>query len=142
MKKKQLSKQTPRVIRCPNCGAVALVRPAAEIYHDPRRTDEMYVCKNYPACDSYVGMHAGTRIPLGDLANGDQRSLRIKAHRKFDLIWQSGIMTRDTAYRWMADIFGLRLRDAHIAKLGDYRCKELIEQCDRVLEQCQRTARA
>ena len=52
-----------------DCGAVAIIRPASEIYDDPRRKDELYVCKNYPACKSYVGMHAGTRIPLGSIAS-------------------------------------------------------------------------
>lgn len=99
MKKKKMSDMTPRQLRCPHCGAVAIIRPASEIYNDPSRKDELYVCKNYPACKSYVGMHAGTRIPLGTLANGDLRNLRIKAHRRFDRIWQSGIMSRNAAYR-------------------------------------------
>jgi len=140
MKKKKMSDMTPRQLRCPHCGAVAIIRPASEIYDDPRRKDELYVCKNYPACKSYVGMHAGTRIPLGTLANGDLRNLRIKAHRRFDRIWQSGIMSRNAAYRWMADSFGLTADDAHIGKFGEYRCQQLIEQCDRILAQNQRVA--
>ena len=104
---------TPRQLRCPHCGAVAVIRPAAEIYNDDRRKDELYVCKNYPECKSYVGMHTGTRIPLGTLANGDLRNLRIKAHRRFDQIWQRGIMSRNAAYRWMADSFGMTLDDAN-----------------------------
>ena len=140
MKKKKMSDMTPRQLRCPHCGAVAIIRPASEIYDDPRRKDELYVCKNYPACKSYVGMHAGTRIPLGTLANGDLRNLRIKAHRRFDRIWQSGIMSRNAAYRWMADSFGLTADDAHIGKFGESRCQQLIEQCDRILAQNQKAA--
>ena len=49
MKKKKMSDMTPRQLRCPHCGAVAIIRPASEIYDDPRRKDELYVCKNYPA---------------------------------------------------------------------------------------------
>lgn len=90
MRRKNMSKMTPRVLRCPICGSVAQIRPASEIYHDPQRTDELYVCKNYPKCNCYVGMRRGTRIPLGTLADGDLRHLRIRAHRKFDQIWQSG----------------------------------------------------
>lgn len=140
MKKKKMSDMTPRQLRCPHCGAVAIIRPASEIYDDPRRKDELYVCKNYPACKSYVGMHAGTRIPLGTLANGDLRNLRIKAHRRFDRIWQSGIMSRNAAYHWMADSFGLTADDAHIGKFGEYRCQQLIEQCDRILARNQKAA--
>lgn len=66
-------------------------------------------------------------------ANGDLRNLRIQAHRKFDLIWKNGIMTREEAYRWFADSFGLSLRDAHIGMCSEYRCRELIRLCNEVL---------
>ena len=139
-RKKEISAMTPRQLRCPHCGAVAIIRPASEIYHDPQRTDELYVCRNYPECKSYVGMHRGTRIPLGTLANGDLRNLRIKAHRIFDQLWQRGIMSRHTAYQWMADLFGLTPDDAHIGKFGEYRCQQLIEKCNRILAQNQKAA--
>jgi hypothetical protein len=113
----------------------AVVRPAADIYGDPSNHGELYVCSNYPRCQSYVGIHPGTMIPMGTLANGDLRNLRIKAHRTFDRIWQNKIMSRDSAYRWMADYFGLRLQDAHIGMFGEYRCSELIKECERILAQ-------
>ena len=69
---------------------------------------------------------------MGVPANGDLRNLRIQAHRKFDRIWQTGIMTRENAYRWFADSFGLSLKDAHIGMCSEYRCKELIRLCDEV----------
>lgn len=72
MKKKKMSDMTPRQLRCPHCGAVAIIRPASEIYDDPRRKDELYVCKNYPACKSYVGMHAGNQNSAGNA--GQRRS--------------------------------------------------------------------
>ena len=43
-------------IRFPYCGAVAVIWPVAEIYKDPRWTDELYVCRNYPDCKSYVAI--------------------------------------------------------------------------------------
>lgn len=33
------------------------------IYKDKAREDYLYVCSNYPECNSYVGVHAGTMIP-------------------------------------------------------------------------------
>lgn len=134
-RKKKLTKTTPRRLYCPHCGAPAIIRPASEIYNDPGRTDELYVCSNYPACKSYVRMHPGTRVPLGTLANGELRNLRIRAHRKFDQVWQSGIMDRNNAYRWMADSLGIPLSDAHIGMFGEYRCKELIAKCEKVIDQ-------
>ena len=138
--KKKLKKNTPRRVICPHCGAPAVIRPASEIYGDPTRTDELYVCANYPRCKAYVRMHPGTRVPMGTLANGDLRNLRIRAHRKFDEIWQSGIMDRNNAYRWMAESLGIPMSDAHIGMFGEYRCKELIEKCEKVLARHQKAA--
>lgn len=140
MCKRKKKKTTQQQIRCPYCGANTVIRPASEIYQDPRRTDELYVCSNYPRCNSYVSMYPGTKKPMGPLANGDLRNLRIRAHRKFDQIWQTRIMSRDQAYRWMADYFCLPLREAHIGNFNEYRCKELINKCESVLAANQRAA--
>jgi len=134
MCKKKTKKKANQVIRCPYCGSVATLRPAAEIYHDASREGLLYVCSHYPVCKSYVSVYPGTKMPMGPLANGDLRNLRIRAHRKFDRIWQTGIMSRQDAYRWMADFFCLPLREAHIGKFSEYRCEELIKKCDSVLE--------
>ena len=75
-------KSKAQVIRCPYCGAVAVIRPAAEIYRNEKCKEELYVCSNYPACKAYVGMNPKTRMPLGELADGDLRHLRIRAHQR------------------------------------------------------------
>ena len=110
-----------------------ILRPASEIYHDAKSDRKLYVCHNYPACNTYVAAHLNTDKPMGVPANGDLRNLRIQAHRKFDLIWKNGIMTREEAYRWFADSFGLSLCDAHIGMCSEYRCRELIRLCNEVL---------
>ena len=130
---KKKTRKANQAVRCPYCGSVAHLRPASEIYNDLTRKDLLYVCSNYPICKSYVSVHPGTKVPMGPLANGDLRNLRIRAHRRFDRIWQSGIMTRQDAYRWMADYFCLPLREAHIGKFSEYRCQELIKKCDSIL---------
>lgn len=110
-----------------------ILRPASEIYHDAKSDRKLYVCHNYPACNTYVAAHPNTDKPMGVPANRNLRNLRIQAHRKFDLIWKNGIMTREEAYRWFADSFGLSLRDAHIGMCSEYRCRELIRLCNEVL---------
>lgn len=140
MKTKKQSKTAVRKITCPYCGAPAKLRLAAEIYGNPDCTGELYVCANYPRCDAYVSVHPGTKIPKGELANGELRHLRIRAHRKFDRLWQSGTMDRNSAYRWMADGFGLNLRDAHIGMFREYHCRQLIERCEKLLELRQKAA--
>lgn len=138
--KKTKRRASTKPVRCPYCGSVAVIRPASEIYKDPKRRDSLYVCSNFPDCKAYVGMYAGTKTPLGPLANGDLRNLRIRAHRKFDQLWQSGIMSREDAYKWMADYFCLPRRDAHIGMFSEYRCEELIKKCDSVLAARHETA--
>ena len=129
MKKRKTSAQRSRPFRCPYCGAAMILRPAAEIYRDCQNDRKLYVCHNY-----------GTNQPMGVPADGDLRNLRIQAHRKFDRIWQTGIMTRENAYRWFADSLGLSLKDAHIGMCSEYRCKELIRLCDEVLARNHRVA--
>ena len=133
MKKRKTRAQRSRSFRCPHCGAAMILRPASEIYHDAKSDRKLYVCHNYPACNTYVAAHPNTDKPMGVPANGNLRNLRIQAHRKFDLIWKNGIMTREEAYRWFADSFGLSLRDAHIGMCSEYRCRELIRLCNEVL---------
>lgn len=103
MKKRKTRAQRSRSFRCPHCGAAMILRPASEIYHDAKSDRKLYVCHNYPACNTYVAAHPNTDKPMGVPANGNLRNLRIQAHRKFDLIWKNGIMTREEAYRWFAD---------------------------------------
>lgn len=133
LKKRKTRAQRSRSFRCPHCGAAMILRPASEIYHDAKSDRKLYVCHNYPACNTYVAAHPNTDKPMGVPANGNLRNLRIQAHRKFDLIWKNGIMTREEAYRWFADSFGLSLRDAHIGMCSEYRCRELIRLCNEVL---------
>lgn len=104
-----------KTIRCEYCGRPAVLRPASEIYHDAHRKGYVYACSNYPECNSYVSTIPGTKTPMGTLANAELRQKRIKAHEAFDQIWQNGILSRDQAYRWIADIFCLPLYRAHIA---------------------------
>ena len=120
-------------MRCPYCGAAMTLHPASYVYGSGEDDRQLYVCNHYPQCNTYVGTHPGTTLPMGIPANGDLRNLRIRTHRTFDRIWQSGIMTRDQAYRWFADSFSLRLQDAHIGLCSEYQCNELIRKCETVL---------
>ena len=55
-------------MRCPYCGSPVELRSADGIYQDNRRGTWLYVCRNYPQCDAYVRVHAGTDIPVGTMA--------------------------------------------------------------------------
>ena len=118
-------------IHCPNCGAKATLHPASFVYGNDRGTYKyLYVCDRYPACNSYVAAHRTTRLPLGSLADGDLRHKRIQAHRAFDRLWRSGLMSKREAYQWMQTEVGLHKDQAHIAQFGAYMCDRLIRACE------------
>lgn len=129
-----------KIIRCSYCGRPAVLKPASEIYHDPNRKGYVYACSNYPACNCYVGTYPGTKVPMGTLADPELRKKRIQAHQAFDQIWQNGIFSRDQAYRWLADKFGLALSQTHIALFSQYLCEQVIAESEQVLQNhCRRS---
>ena len=122
-----------RTVKCPICGAHATLRPTAYVYGDADKTAGfLYVCDRYPRCDSYVGAHRKTLAPMGTLADGNLRHKRILAHKSFDRLWRSWLMTKWQAYKWMQAKFGLNSEQAHIAKFSAYMCDQLIAACDRI----------
>lgn len=122
-----------RTITCPYCGATAILRDASFIYGEKSQGGKVYVCGNYPQCDAYVGVHPGTRIPKGTLANPALRRKRVLAHQVFDQIWLRGIFSRSDAYHWMADRFCLSDSQAHIGQFGTYMCDQVIEESRKLL---------
>lgn len=47
-------------------------------------------------------------------------------------MWNSGLMSKRQAYRWMQAKLGLPEEQAHIAKFGEYMCDQLIAICMQV----------
>lgn len=121
-------------IRCPYCGSIATLRESRYVYGDDNFGGHLYVCSKYPVCNSYVSVNERTLQPMGPLANGDLRHMRIEAHRAFDRIWRSGIMTRSDAYRWMQARFGLKPSQAHISQFSTYLCQAIINESNLVLQ--------
>lgn len=133
MKKKRKGFNTSKM-RCPYCGAPVMLRSADGIYKNNSHGMKLYVCTNYPKCDAYVRVHAGTNIPVGTMANHELRSLRRTAHYYFDKLHKSGIMSKQGAYLWLSDLLQSPLSEAHIGYLGEYYCKQVIEESRKVLE--------
>ena len=121
-------------ITCPYCGGVAVLREGTYVYGERSKVEKLYVCSNYPECDSYVGVHRGTIVPLGTMADGNLRNKRIRTHKLFDQIWKSNLMTRKEAYRWMEYVMGIPKNTGHIANFSDYRCDFLMDKCRQTLE--------
>ena len=127
-------KTRKKPIKCPYCGHTAVLRDASYVYGENAVEEHLYVCSRYPACNAYVGVHKGTLIPKGTLADGNLRHKRIEAHKAFSKLWDTGIMTKKQAYRWLRYIFGLSSEQAHIGQFSEYRCDELIRICRNVLQ--------
>ena len=129
-------------VRCPYCKAKATLHPASYVFGDAVLSDNLlYVCDRYPACDSYVGAHRKTKLPMGTLADGDLRNKRIMAHKAFNWLWESGLMTRTQAYKWMQAKLGMRSEHAHIAKFDHYMCDQLISICTQAKQNNRAVAR-
>lgn len=116
-------------MNCPYCGAKAVLRNSSEVFSKPKYNEMMWVCSNYPNCDAYVGCHKGTSIPLGRLANQRLRNLKKEAHRQFDPIWKSGLMSRKEAYRWLADMLHIPCDECHIGMFDIKMCQKVIAIC-------------
>lgn len=143
MKKNKKSQGKQRgSMRCPYCGSPVVFRSADGIYYDNSREVMLYVCSKYPECDAYVRVHVGTKIPVGTLANHELRTLRRMAHRYFNQLYLSGIMSKRDAYRWLGDLIGAPQSEAHIGYLGEYYCGQVIEKSQKLLELKRRNSRA
>lgn len=132
MKKKKAF--NPSTIRCCYCGASVTLRSAEGIIPEFKPGTMLYVCRNYPACDSYVKVHPGTKLPMGSLANKELRTLRRKAHFHFDQLYSTGLMSREEAYEWLAAQLMLPMEKAHIGQLGPYYCQQVIDESKKLLQ--------
>jgi hypothetical protein len=83
-------------------------------------------------CDSYVGVHPNTTIPLGTLANAKTRAARKKAKEPF-LTWirNKGI-SRNDAYKMLSEKMGIPHNECHFAWFTVELC-EKAEQAAREL---------
>lgn len=133
MKKKRKGLDVSRM-RCPYCGSPVIYRSADGIYQDNSNGTMLYVCARYPECDAYVRVHNGTNIPVGTLANHELRMLRRTAHHYFDQLYLSGMMGKQDAYQWLAELISAPLSEAHIGYLGEYYCSQVIEESKKLLE--------
>lgn len=135
-KKKKRKGFNANAMRCPYCGASVVYRSADGIYQNNDKGAMLYVCSHYPACDAYVRVHAGTKLPVGSMANRELRALRRTAHFYFDQMYQRGLMTKQEAYQWMANLIGAPLSQAHIGYLREYYCTQVIEESKKYLVRC------
>lgn len=118
----------PKRPTCPYCKKPAKLVDSSIIYG--RSFGWLWLC-NCKVGNSYVGCHAGTKRPVGTLADTQTRAMRKRANAAFDPIWRTGRMTRREAYMWLAHELGLSAEQAHIAMSDAAQCIQIIDVCKR-----------
>jgi DNA-directed RNA polymerase subunit RPC12/RpoP len=101
----------PKPISCPYCTGKVIYTSNAEIYGKEYGNGRCYKCVN---CDAYVGVHDGTDIPLGRLANKELRELKKQCHTLFDPVWkQHKSIKRKQTYEQLAIALEIPIRECH-----------------------------
>lgn len=113
---------------CVNCDSKVEIVSNAAIYG--REYGEWPWAFKCTCCDSYVGMHPYTNIPLGSLADVETRAARKRAKSVFNPLWQSGHMSRSEAYAWLAGKLGiLDVNTCHVGWFDVDTCAQVVEIC-------------
>jgi len=111
---------------CPYCGSVSVLCHSIVVYDDAKYPP-VWICTNYPKCNTYVGCREDTYAPHGTLANEGLRKIRRKVHQAFDPFWKKKKMTRGAAYERLAKLMDLPTKQAHIGLFDMAQCKQAIE---------------
>jgi hypothetical protein len=130
------------ILYCQYCGEPAELIDSKEIYKRPGY-GLIYLCRK---CNAYVGVHEGTTIPKGTLANETLRKLRKDAHKYFDPLWKDKIIKeivtitnenttlRKIAYLWLAEQLKIESKYCHIGNFDEKQCINTIKICKNVFD--------
>ena len=67
------------------------------------------------------------------------REARNRCKQLFERIWRSGLMSRRTAYAWLASALGIPAEECHFGLFDIARCEQARECCDHFLENAHAT---
>lgn len=116
------------VISCCQCGGQAKLSDSTIIYGHNNH-GQVYICENYfKDCDSYVGIHQGDNLPLGELAD-KPTGLHGKwhmAHEVIDPLWKQKGVCRKDIYTSLADYLFVPRHKCHIGHFTVEQCKNTI----------------
>lgn len=115
----------PVATECPYCGGHVELIGNDFIYGRKYGNGMCYACID---CKANVGVHDGTVVPLGRLANRATTNLRKQCHSLFDPLWRGkkAKMSRMKAYGWLADQLGIPFKECHMAWLTDDQLRKTI----------------
>lgn len=113
--------------RCPVCRLPGALRNARQVYgRDIQKGGKGALIWCCEACDTRVGCHPRTKVPLGSMADAETRAWRKAAHAAFDPLWRNRSMRRSAAYALLADCIGTPQDQTHIGLFDVDRCKQVI----------------
>ncbi|MNP36420.1 hypothetical protein D3C76_1298080 [compost metagenome] len=114
---------------CPYCSSSVVFTSNAEVYGKEYGNGRCYKCTS---CDAYVGVHTGTDIPLGRLANRELRELKKKCHTLFDPVWKlNKNIKREQAYGRLANVLGIPHAECHFGWFD----REMLHRSLEILQQ-------
>lgn len=112
---------------CHYCASTVVLIEARKLFlMDAEPSPLVYFCTG---CGARIGVHAGTKIPLGMIADAETRKARIEAHAAFDELWMSGKVGRFKGYAWLAHKLGIEHAICHIGWMDAELCKQVVEIC-------------
>ena len=117
-------------VMCDYCGKQSHFVDSTIVYG--RSYGMIYYC---PGCKAWVGVHKGTDVPLGRLADAQLRKAKIAAHAAFDTIWRRRRTTRKEAYKWLSEQMGLPVEKTHIGMFDLAQCEQVITLCKKRMEE-------
>lgn len=125
-------------MNCPYCNKKAVVKDSSVIYYG-RSFGLVWICPDYPKCDSYVGIHKNSKrmMPLGRMANRELRELKKEVHAVFDTLWKTKQMSRNLAYTKLREGMKMDKGECHIGKFDNVTCRRAIEVATEIIKQIQ-----
>lgn len=119
--------------KCPYCGGKTEYVDSSVIYGISYGM--IYLCR---PCGAYCGVHRGTDISKGSLANRALRTSRKEAHEFFDKLWQLKHLSRHEAYKWLQEYLKIDKELVHIGMFNEAQCKEVVYGAKQLLNDFRR----
>lgn len=113
---------------CPYCKQPSKYVDSSEIYGNGKSYGMMYLCKD---CKAWVGTHKDEPTKaLGRLADKHLRTWKIKAHERFNLIYELNYKTRGNAYKWLSERLGIPQKYTNIGFFNIKTCQRVVNECN------------
>lgn len=120
---KRVRAPLPAPSKCRYCAGVVVIAHHENVYGKKSggRWPWRYVCQD---CSASVGMHTGTAIPLGTLANASLREARRRGKAPFSKLERMKLVKRRDLYASLARHLGLHVDRCHFAMFEAKQCEQ------------------